>query len=82
MDTDADQDGLAQVTAVDRSEATVAGCASLAHALVKALGLMFAAEKVLPVVVPLLPVGTLPWELFSILLGYGFCLKVGSTARI
>ena len=54
---------------MDRSEATVAGCASLAHALVRALGLRFAAEKVLPVIVPLLPVGTLPWELFSILLG-------------
>ena len=58
-----------QVTAVDRSEATVAGCANLASALVKNAGLSFAGQRVLPAIVPLLTLNALPYELFSQLLG-------------
>lgn len=54
-----------QVTDVDKSAPTVSGCLSLSQALSKSAGARFAAERLIPVICPLLASPSTPHEQFT-----------------
>jgi hypothetical protein len=62
-----------QVTAVDRSPGTVSGCLVLGSALAHQWGAELAAEKVLPVLTPLLTSPSLSPGHFAAALQYAPC---------
>ena len=54
-----------QVTTIDKTAATVSGCLALSQALSKSGGARFAAERLIPVLCPLLASPATPHEQFS-----------------